>query len=576
MANVVEVKHVQFQSESQRELFAKTLKDDIKDALKDRQEYDHKRAIWLKQNEGRVERIDKPASWQSQLDIPTTREVVQAVRARLVNPIIQQDKVMVAQPRKPEFEDFARQVEEFMDYAFDQFDTQRLFMEWIENAIVYGMGILKVPWVHEQKTVMEWVEAQVPTGQMQQLPDGSIVPGMTTQQQEQPRTYDSKLGVIPVLIPPSDFIYPSTSVDKDTAKLLDHKVYLDESTVKSRIRDQEWYPVFEKMQRAAEIDEVTKTREELLGLKPSVDRFEIHEIYTAADINGDGIEEELIITMDYTSGVILRAIENYYHNYKRPFVILWWERRPNSMDGMSLCYILEHLHKAYTAIIDMLLDSGTLAVKGWFVGTTDHQLVDLFKTQQFNMGDFILLNSLPGESTEVFKLGEPPNNLLELAAILERHINILASINLYNQGQEQVDRPTATGQTLLVEEGKQPLFEKLEICRGAISELSIQMLSRYRQFWQNKVEYTKFVDQQFLPGLVQFPPGLIEDKVLVEPKATSAMLSENTRKQEMVALLDRVGASQRVILDLLKVGMEAASQGLPLGMAARRFSQKFD
>jgi hypothetical protein len=166
-------------------------------------------------------------------------------------------------------------------------------------------------------------------------------------------------------------------------------------------------------------------------------------------------------------------------------------------------------------------------------------------------------------------MGEPPQNLLQLAGLIQSHINILASINLYNQGIEQIDRPTATGQTLIVEEGKQPLFEHLEIFRSVISELSMIILSRHKQFWQNEAPYASMgVDGQLIPQMLKFPPGLIEDKVLLEPKASSAMLSENTRKQELVAILDRLGASQRVILDLLNTGMQGAAQGLPIGEVA--------
>ncbi len=625
MANVVPVKHIEFKDPTERQTYGMKLKKQIEDALRDRQGYDKMRTDWLKQYDGRMERLDKPAGWQAKVDISTTREAIQAVRARLVNPVIQQDKVMVGQPRKPEFEDFAKQVEAFLDYAFDQFDNQRLFMEMVENAAVYGMGVVKTPFLIERRTVKEWQEVDVPLapppgmggmqegppgmgtppggemgmspgggmgmppqgggmemgpspgemGTQQFLPDMGMLPQTQKQMQETTRTYDERVGVFPLLVPPTDFIYPSTAVELATAKFLSHRVYLDEGTIKSRIKDKEYYPVFDKLQRTGSVDELTKTRETLIGLDIKGDRFDIHEIYTNEDFDKDGIDEDVIITLDYSSGTILRAIYNYYHDFKRPFIVLYWEKRPNSMDGQSLCYVLQNLHRAYTAIICMILDSGTLANKGWFVATTDNQLVDLWKSQNFTMGDALLMNSLPKESTEVFTMGQPQTNLLEVAAIIRDHINILAAINLYNQGQEQIDRPTATGQSLLVEEGKQPLYEKLELVRCAISELALHILARNKQFYQNVVNYNQFVDQQLMPMLLQFPPGLIEDQVLLEPKASSAMLSENTRKQELVALLDRIGASQKTILDFLTQGMQGAAQGLPLGMVAAGFADAY-
>ena len=184
MANVIPVKHIEFKDPTERQTYGLKLKKQIEDALRDRQGYDKMRTDWLKQYDGRMERLDKPAGWQAKVDISTTREAIQAVRARLVNPVIQQDKVMVGQPRKPEFEDFAKQIETFLDYAFDQFDNQRLFMEMVENAAVYGMGIIKTPFLIERRTVKEWQEVDVPLapppgmGGMQEEPAGmGMLPG---------------------------------------------------------------------------------------------------------------------------------------------------------------------------------------------------------------------------------------------------------------------------------------------------------------------------------------------------------------------------------------------------------------
>jgi hypothetical protein len=80
------------------------LQQELKDCFRDREGLEKKMEDWLKQIDGRLERSDRPAAWQSKIDINTSRKLIQAVTARLTNPFFTQPQIMGTKPRKPNFD----------------------------------------------------------------------------------------------------------------------------------------------------------------------------------------------------------------------------------------------------------------------------------------------------------------------------------------------------------------------------------------------------------------------------------------------------------------------------------------
>jgi hypothetical protein len=100
----------------------------------------------------------------------------------------------------------------------------------------------------------------------------------------------------------------------------------------------------------------------------------------------------------------------------------------------------------------------------------------------------------------------------------------------------------------LVEESKQPQYLQLERFRDSLSEVVKHMLSRYKQFYPEGLrlyETTQEVDPE--TGMtamqeisVQWPEGSLEDNVDINTKVSSATMSKNIRKQEAIAMLDKI------------------------------------
>jgi hypothetical protein len=131
-----------------------------------------------------------------------------------------------------------------------------------------------------------------------------------------------------------------------------------------------------------------------------------------------------------------------------------------------------------------------------------------------------------------------------LEGLLKDEANKLANLSDYSYGDEQVDRPTATGQIQLIEESKQPQYMMLERFRIKLATVAKHVLSRYKQFYPEGLQfYTMQEDPEGIKMIEQFfqwPDGAIERDVIIETKVSSSSMSKSLRKQELVALLDKL------------------------------------
>lgn len=543
-----------------REAAEKWLQDELRDAFKDRQNLEKKWASWVKQYEGRLERSDQPAAWQSRIDIATTRKHAQAVIARLHNPFFAQPEIVKAKARDENLDQFAQAADLLTDYLWDQVESEKLIYDLVKDHAVYGLGVIKTCFYNTTKRIKQW----------QPQPALDPVSGeVYAQQVEAEVEVPDEVGAIPKRVGPSDFIWPAYATEQFTAPWLGHRFYLTEDDIKERVASGEWYDVLPALSPVGEIDCVTKTREELSGIEPTARRYQFVECWCRKDLGLGKGKQFYIVTLNPESGKAVRAIYNYYHEYQDPFVLLYWEKAQSSMDGTSLCYQLEPYHRAITAATCMELDAASLAIKGWVIFTTEQDLVDQWKSNKVEMGSIIPVTASMKDNIQKFEFGNAvPTNMSQLTNQLRADAMELSSLNPYNSGLEQNQRPTASGQALLVDQGMEPIKMRLNPVRRAVARITQHMLALYKQFYQNEFWFAKQTDGGFSQVMVQFPPGSIEHQLFIETVASSDTLNDATQKQEMIGVMDRVLQLDQTLLTMVQQGEQAAMQGMASGMVA--------
>ena len=551
-------------------------KEDGKDKL--REHLRHELSI----TEGERSRlIDKCKSWVQQansrrvakgvkgrdanIDMPLTRQRMMQNSSRLLNPIFQQDVLFIAKPRNPAVEDMARAVEKLTDYISDNIDYRTVCDEWVEQFQTFPFGVLKTPFVQETERVIRWKELKGdPEAMMgpldefnQRKLDGQKVivrkleDGTEKYFLEVDEEVPVRVGAYPEVVPFEDFIVPMSAVDVRTADWVIHRIWMTKPMIKGRIRA----GVYDKKDGDQDVldalGEPSGERERLLKLESkrgedvdhddTAKQYEICEAYLKWEISKDAEPVEIIVTFERSSMVILRAIHNYHHSYKRPFVAHQYKKVQGSIFGVPLTFILEPLHVAYSASIRQRLDTASRAAEKVVILPSGTDLKQLDRAEW--SGVFYEADVKKDELHDI-SLAPSFNQLPELEGIFETKADELSALSPYSFGQEQIDRPTATGQIQIIEESKQPQYMMLEKFRASLAEVCKHVLARYRQFYPEGLQFYSMQEDpegmQMVEQFFQWPEGAIEKDVVIETKVSSANMSKSLRKQELVALLDKL------------------------------------
>jgi hypothetical protein len=581
------VSKVKFKADAAEDLIEYLQKEHTQ-AFNDRSGLEQKWKLWLDQANSRRKRKDaRPRD--SQIDMPLTRRRLIQHSSRLLNPIFQQDQLMVAKSRKNIYHDFAMHLEDVMDYMTDKVDLQSVCEDWVEQFQIFNFGVVKTPFVKEITNVKQWLEIGFDEYVMYEEAGASKLlrkemdNGTAKYYIEEDRELVTFSGVKPEVIPIEDFICPITTCDVNSADWVSHRIWLTKKSVEARIKagiynekDQKGNKVLDALghpsaSRKKLLDYATTEDRSGGEAEPSSKQYEVFETYLSWDYDKSGTCYEIIVTWDKSSGCILRAVDNFYHGYRRPFVTHSYKKVHGSIFGIPATFMLEPLHVANSASFNQRLDAASKANEK-IIGVPPGAAAELkaiHDTEGIRGGVYEI--QVSKDEVIDLSLSQPFSQLDSLEAKFEQQADDLMSLSDYSFGREQIQRPTATGQVSIIEESKQPLYGQLERFRKSFAEVVLHMLSRYRQFYPEGLEYyvesqdpqsAGMMEQMFL----QWPEEAIEDAVLIETKVTSAQMSKHLRKQEVIALLDRIPQMYQTMMGMA----QAASQPGPMSMIAAK------
>jgi len=582
------VREVKFAKDKKEEL-RNYLEKEINECEADRSNLLKKCKHWVEQANSRRKPVGAGLR-DAKIDMPLTRQAMMQNSARLLNPIFQQDLLFVAKARNPQSEDMARSVENVVDYISDQIDYRTLCADWVEQFQTFPAGYVKTPFVIETERVMSWKELtgdpQNDVGPLddynmrkldgQKVTVRKLEDGTEKYFIEIDEEVPVRVGAFPEIIPFEDVFIPLSAADIRTADWVAHRIWMTKPQMQAQMKK----GVYKKKDGDQDVLEAlgdpTNDREKLLRLDDDRDesqmstskQYEVYETYLKWDVDGKDDPVEIIVTFERSAMTILRCVYNFYHAYKRPFVAHQYKHVQGSLLGIPLTYLLEPLHLAYSASFRQRLDAASKANETMTALPVGSELTQLagsdWRTQ------FVETTATKDEVFEI-KLSQPFSQLPELEGIIKQEANKLANLSEYSYGNEQIDRPTATGQIQIIEESKQPQYMMLEAFRASLAEVCKHVLARYKQFYPEGLRYYKMQSEpqgmQMVEQFFKWPVGTIEKDVLIETKVSSANMSKNLRKQELVALMDKLTALYK---EMMPLAADAANPMSPTALVSVR------
>ncbi len=546
----IPVKQLILTPEQQGKL-SKYIADELTRCYRERKNLEESWEIWSKQYSGRLSRDDKTETWQPDFDIGVTRELAFQQEPRIVNTILQQDKVMICTPRETvldqqEVVQQAKQTEEFLDYDADSFDLEDFLRQAVRNAQIYKYSVAKSSSESGNKRAKVWQG------------DGS--PRFPYEEVE--IAIESGEKIVSRILHTPDCVFPSEAVTADTAAWIGERFRLTEAQFKYRVKNEGWVGT-----EAPSTDEgAEKAENDAKGIVPDP-KGVYYELYLNPGVCLDGDWPDAIINCDQ-QGTLYRVIENYHHDEPIPYTFLHYRKALNSLFGEGgLCADLEPYHRALSAIFIAKLEAAALG-NATCHGFSDPLVVSKLKGRRLRPGENIQFSTKPSDSYVQINLSNPAamSALDGVASELYSHAQKLAGITDYNFGIEQIQRPTASGQTMLVEEGKQPLYEFLAMVRAFLANVFHKRLLLYSEHYPGSVPYYPTVDGAPQLDAIHITPEILYGGLIIETKASSANMNESVRKQEMVGLMQQWIPFVTQTAQMATQAVTAAQQGSPVAL----------
>lgn len=502
-----------------------------------------------------VSTAEGPFSGSSNLHLPMPLIIAKTIHARFMQALLGLDPPFFVKGRTEGEVERATQITALMKYMLLEHSNVYKGIEtsadkWLWSWVTDGCGIIKLRWDCLFERFIDVVEVEEPGPPVYAIgPDGKQVMKRTTVLRERDKFVTKKTFEGPCYDKREieDVLIVGGDGDVDAADAVIDRYFLTASEM--------WTFVDRKVFREEETKEVIRAgRDDTMGAvagfiklqrihdagKASVrtsaelDRFEILESYMKLDVDGSGINSEIVVWVAYRSRKVLRA--NYLRRMvgsgERPFSKIDFHLRPGSEYGTGIIEILHPLSVELDSIHNMRIDFGLISVMpfGFYRPTSNLQPEVL----SLAPGSLIPLDN---PQTDVYfpNLGNRTSWGFQEEQAIMSMIERVTSINDMNLGimsGKQGATRTATGATALINESSANLdvyLRRLNLGWKRLLKMTFHMLQQrlppgfqFRvtgedgsQFWQ-EAKGKEFLqgdfDFQILPNSSQSNPQIMQSQ----------------------------------------------------------------
>jgi hypothetical protein len=547
-----------------RAKFIKKICDEIIEAREARDEQRTKQwKISVAQYQGQLER-DDAGPRDCKLDFTQSRELADSMASRVINPIMGYRQLFVADLQDPSYEDVAQNSEKISAHIAPKKVYLEPMHQGFQQGAIFGTTWVKLDWFKRMKTVREWSvdDEGKPTISSAEVLD--------------------REGCFPRVMHTPNMLWPQGSGDDiDLAAWIAEK-YRERPSVIEKKSKREVYRrgLTAKKLVDGKIDDEAAELEVGVERKdgPSPPRDDAERDLYQVFLPHPEEDYETILWLDVDNGIELNWVENWFFDYQRPYRRFPFRSILNSLDGESLMAVLENLHKAYTALISIILDHSTRAVEPLLFYLEGTGLRDHFAEGRLSTGAVEVSSDIVDELKNSIMDVNLQGRLTDLKWVLElilSHMNNVSSIAAAMFGHELAERPTAGGTDRVLTESQQPLSLFLSRWLQFWAEVHTMQFARYRQFKPDGMEFfSRSIDglsTTLTPETISWEAGYWGEQIGFKTTVSSQTMSRDIRKQELLALLERL---PQIIQGLIPL-IERAVAGDPVSMLVGQLVQRY-
>ncbi len=352
-----------------------------------------RRADWLDRQNKLLSEYDEflepiysaTQAWSSTLHLPIALTVAKTFHARFLSALLSVDPPFTVKARQAANEERAMLIQDLMRYTLQSWVNEYQGIDevadgWIWNWVTRGCGILKARWdrkftrfmdVVEEEEVLSTLQMIDPeTGSIQEIPQVRLV--------EREEVVEKEVFAGPMLenVPPEDILIVGGDGDPQKADevlqavymtaselwtLVDQKVFNKEA-VEATIAAGEQYKSTDPVNAIKETQSY-KAGTSGVDKEHDLKRYQVIERHARIDVDGSGINSDVILWVAVETRKILRATYLYrvMPTGLRPFFKIDFHKRHGQDYGVGIIELLYTLTKEIDAIHNMKIDFGLIS-----------------------------------------------------------------------------------------------------------------------------------------------------------------------------------------------------------------------
>lgn len=499
----------------------------------------------------RTEFPDKPKNWPianaSQITIPVIKSQVDTISSRMYQTIVSADPPVRVKTEDEEFSDFAFDFEEFLKLYGEQIvDLEELLDDYCTEVVSMGTGVLETTNYHSQCAYGRWDPAT----------------GTFTKQ-----THVKHSGPMIFHVPVEDFWIRPAWQNVQRAPWCGKELRLSWSEVKDMAFSGELDPtLIHKIARwdntNQDIPETVQIDEWVEKFKPNTrNQYKLFCLCVRWDVDGDGLEEELIVYYHRPSRTLLRRRFNNFHKGRRPWEVTRYKRLPHRFYGEGVAESLEHLQEEISTIHNQRLDNATIA--NLRIILVSKMIQGLRPGDRLWSGKIVKVTNVK-EDVGSLQLGEVYPSTVQNESIAQNYVQQVSGAGEVAMGQAQpVSRTTATAQMALLEELNRRFDKPLRGFRRTIKNIYGQLTDLFIE------QGTGGLAEQWLgptrgmrvEAFLQLPPELINKKLKMQVTATRSSNNREVEFQTQIAVMQLINQMGEQMMRLTQ-GLAPQALGL--------------
>jgi chaperonin GroES len=295
--------------------------------------------------------------------------------------------------------------------------------------------------------------------------------------------------------------YTKTTIEKCPRKT--HILYLTPNEVNKRVDqgifDESAWNLGPGSLSLSKRGEIRESADQASGIKPPWDWRENPRIFLEQhrgwDLNGDGIDEPFVITVDYETRKVVRMTDRRFTDFLgRPMVLEYFTHypfipNPEGFYGLGFGILLSRLNNAANTIVNEVIDAGALAnLQGGFISKRSGIKRG---SLQFKMGEFKEIDTYVDDIQKAlftFDFPGPNQTLYAVLGLLFEYSKLVSSVSETMTGQLPASDTPATTVMALIEEGRK-VFSTIHKRIHRSFKKELQKIFRLNSIYLDEKEY---------------------------------------------------------------------------------------